>query len=84
MTNEHEPEINRLFAEISRRQSEWRELAEPVWESITEDLREAAPDADDLTWPQPEVNEFPDPLFDSQRSYLAQIMRYKRHQGKVS
>jgi hypothetical protein len=34
-------------------------------------------------WPQPsEPKEDPDSLFDSRRSYVEQIDRYKRHQGK--
>ena len=37
----------------------------------------------DPKWPQPcEADEDPDPLYNSRRSYLEQIDRYKRHLGK--
>jgi hypothetical protein len=61
----------------------WRQDAEPVWREIARDLEAAAPKADDINWPQLEdADEEPDPLFDSRRSYLTQIARYKFHQGK--
>jgi hypothetical protein len=40
-------------------------------------------DLPDFDWPEPRpADEDPDPLYDSRRSYLDQIARYKRHLGK--
>ena len=42
-----------------------------------------APDLDKVNWPKPrEAEEDPDPLFDSDRDYVAQVDRYKEHQDK--
>jgi hypothetical protein len=45
-------------------------------EGIAQEMRDAAPDADDFTWPEPrEADEWPDPLFDSARGYVKQVDR---------
>ena len=62
----------------------WREHAEPVWQAIADDLKRAAPDPNDIEWPKPEADEFKDPLYDSCRSYLDQVDRFRRHQGKTA
>ena len=54
-----------------------------VFDEIREDLEAEQPDLSQWEWPEPsQPDEDPDPLFDSRRSYLEQIDRYKRHQGK--
>jgi hypothetical protein len=51
---------------------------------VKEDLEAEAPDPDEADWPEcDEGDEDPDPLYDSSRTYLTQIRRYKKHQGKV-
>jgi hypothetical protein len=51
--------------------------------TITEELREERPDVDEIEWPEPnEGDEDDDPLFDSLRSYVDQIDRFKLHQQK--
>jgi hypothetical protein len=45
--------------------------------------QERAPDLDAIDWPEPrDCREDNDPMFDSTRSYVEQVDRYKRHQGK--
>jgi hypothetical protein len=64
-----------LQAKIER----WKERANPT----SELLAEQAPDLTEVEWPEAdEGNEDADPLFDSTRSYVKQIDRYKQHQGK--
>jgi hypothetical protein len=78
-----EEEWQSIEAEHVRRIEQWRERAEPVWQAIAEELEEQAPNLDGVEWPGPEVaDEDDDPLFDSTRDYVAQIDRYKLHQGK--
>jgi hypothetical protein len=83
---EHEPQIAELreeWAEIEKAVASWQERAEDVWQAIANRLAEAAPDLDDIAWPEPaEGDEDEDPLFSSTRGYLQQIDCYKRHQGK--
>jgi hypothetical protein len=62
---------------------EWSERIEDTHQRIREDLTREQPDLSEWQWPDPsEPDEDPDPLFDSRRSYLEQINRYKAHQGK--
>ena len=57
--------------------------AKPLWQAITTALNDAAPDVEDLDWPEPRAgDEDPDPLFDSTRDYVDQIEAYKRFQGQ--
>jgi hypothetical protein len=52
-------------------------------DKVKQDLEAAAPDPDDIEWPEcAEGDEDDDPLYDSTRTYVAQIDRYKKHQGK--
>jgi hypothetical protein len=61
----------------------WRESAAPLWNKIGDDLEAAAPDLAAVEWPEPvEADDDDDALYDSQRSYVDQIDRYKLHQGK--
>jgi hypothetical protein len=65
--------------------------AQPIFDEAVDvcprarsEIEEKAPDPDTLQWPEPaEGDEYDNPLFDSQRPYLEQIDRYKRHQGKL-
>jgi DNA invertase Pin-like site-specific DNA recombinase len=46
-------------------------------------LGNEAPAIDQVVWPEPcDGDEDPDPLFDSRRTYVEQIDKYKAHQGK--
>ena len=50
---------------------------------VESELEAAAPDVDEFDLPEPrEPDEWEDPLFDSDRDYVEQNDRYKRHQGK--
>jgi hypothetical protein len=61
----------------------WRKLAKLVWRDIAKDLKANAPDPDEIDWPVPaDGDEDDDPLFDSTRSYIEQIDRYKLFQDK--
>jgi hypothetical protein len=90
VNDEHEGEIYALTVDwdaIQERHEaeieEWRERAEPVWQAMREKLEAQAPDLDNVIWPEPaEGDEDPDPLFDSTRSYVEQIDRYKQHQDR--
>jgi len=63
----------------------FKRKATPILRKIQNDLDAEAPDIDSYEWPEPQDgDEDDDPMFDSTRSYLDQIDRYKRHQGKSS
>jgi len=83
---EFEPQVAKLrssWAKIEKAVERWHRDAAIVWRAMSDALDEAAPDPDDVEWPEPEDgDEDPDPLFDSTRDYVEQIDRYKRHQGK--
>jgi hypothetical protein len=76
-------EVERMRARIAEMESALEAQAEPLFETMTEELEAEAPDVDDYEWPEPkDGDEDPDPLFDSTREYLDQIDRYKAQQGK--
>jgi hypothetical protein len=60
----------------------WRQDAEPVWREIARDLEAAAPDPDEIVWPQLKDAIEDEALFDSKRRYVQQMRHYKVHQGK--
>jgi hypothetical protein len=71
------------IAAINEQVAAFYEQATDVWSDIADDLEDRAPDPDAADWPTPyDADEPDDPLFDSGRSYIEQIDRYKRHQGK--
>lgn len=77
-------DLGTRWAEIVTQAKAWERSAEAVWQAITDSLERSAPDPDEIEWPEPsDGDEDPDPLFDSRRSYVEQIDRYKRHQGKL-
>jgi hypothetical protein len=54
-----------------------------VLDAMAEDLAEAAPVPDEFDWPEAaEADEWEDPLYDSARSYLEQVDRFRRAKGK--
>ena len=69
-------------AAIAEKLEEWREDAAPVWEAIEADLEDALPAVDDIAWPQPELADEQEALYDLRRDYLTQVSFYKAHQGK--
>jgi hypothetical protein len=82
----HRPELDKLTAEfgkITEAYKAWLEQAQPLWKTIADELEENSPDLDGEEWTSPFVaDEDPNPLFDSKRSYVEQIDRYKAHQDK--
>jgi predicted nucleic acid-binding Zn ribbon protein len=76
-------EVERMRERIDEMKSALKAQAEPLFDTIMEELEDEAPDVDDYEWPEPkDADEDPDPLFDSTRDYLDQIGRYKAQQGK--
>jgi hypothetical protein len=56
-----------------------------TYQGIITNLQEADDHIDDVEWPEPKAgDEDPDPLYDSKRTYVEQIDRYKQHQGKLT
>ena len=75
--------ITQHLEAINGQVAEFYARTQSVWTAIGDDLEDNAPDPDEVDWPEPEDPEEPDdPLFNSSRSYIEQIDRYKRHQGK--
>jgi hypothetical protein len=67
---------------IADRLEQWREHAAPVWRVVAREIRRALPDISQIEWPEPEPPDESDALYDSRRSYVEQVNRFKRHQGK--
>jgi hypothetical protein len=60
------------------------ERTKQLYQGIITNLHEAN-DIDDIEWPVPSCgDEDADPLYDSKRTYVEQIDRYKQHQGKLT
>jgi hypothetical protein len=81
----HRSEIDALTAQwqqIVAQMRAWSDRAKPVWQAITESLEGNEPYVAGIEAPFFDADEDPDPLFDSRRSYIDQIDRYKRHQSK--
>ena len=71
------------FRSLTKKMSQLRKKAEPLWHAFQDRLQAEAPDISDFDWPEPhEGDEDPEPLFDSLRGYVDQIDVYKAHQGK--
>ena len=72
------------YQEIRGRLADLGERAKDVWARACASLEENTPDEEGfIEWPEPAFgDEDPDPLFDSNRPYVEQIDRYKRHQDK--
>jgi hypothetical protein len=52
-------------------------------DAISAELNEEAPSLEEFGFPDsPDADEWEDPLFDSLRSYVEQVDRFKSHQGK--
>jgi len=57
--------------------------AEPLMRTMMGELLLAEPDVDDYDWPEAaDGDEDDDPMYDSNRSYIEQVDRYRLHQGK--
>jgi hypothetical protein len=77
-------ELNTEWQRVAADLRAWQDRAAPVWRGIAESLEKCAPEVGngyDFT-PPFEADEDPDPLYDSRRSYVEQVDRYKAHQGK--
>jgi hypothetical protein len=75
--------MEEMAKRIAEMEKSLKRKAGPILRKIKTDLEAEAPDVDDYDWPEPQDgDEDDDPLFDSMRSYVEQIDRYKAHQGK--
>jgi hypothetical protein len=76
-------EIEKVRQLMAAKEQAYHERAHQLLAAIAEELEAEAPDVDGYDWPEAaEGDEDPDPLYDSTRSYLDQIDRYRQHQGK--
>jgi hypothetical protein len=58
-------------------------MRKQLWDKIENRLNEEEPFIDDTEWPEPcDGDEDDDPLYDSSRSYIDQVDRFKEYQGK--
>jgi hypothetical protein len=58
------------------------EQAEALIQTMNAELKETAPAPHEFDWPVPTVDEWENPVYDSARSYVEQIDRFRRHQGR--
>jgi len=72
--------------ELDRDCAALEERTKALYQGVITNLYEADDaDVDNVEWPEPkDGDEDPDPLYDSKRTYVEQIDRYKRHQGKLT
>jgi hypothetical protein len=71
------------IAALEADQAALNERRRRLSQDITAFLQERAPDISAIDWPVPDgADDDPDPLFDSRRSYVDQIDRYKAYQGR--
>jgi hypothetical protein len=83
LAQDYERRIAEHVEAINSEVAGFYDQAEPVISDIASDLEDHAPDPDDVEWPGNCVaDESHDQLYQSERDYLEQIARYKRHQGK--
>jgi hypothetical protein len=75
--------VRAAYEDLEKRVESWQSTTAELWQRIADDLAAAAPSIGDVDWPEAvEGAEQADPLFDSRRSYVQQIDRYKAHQGR--
>jgi len=76
-------EYRKLQAEFQERVSGISQRVSSLWQAITEEMQEKAPDIDDYPLPEPEeAEEIGESLYDSNRGYFDQLQHYKQFQGK--
>lgn len=76
-------ELTEQLESINQQIAEWRSRADPLYQQIADELEAKVAELDQIDPPEPaEADEHPEPLFDSRRTYLEQIARYKAHQGR--
>jgi hypothetical protein len=80
--NDEIAELNADWQKILAAVKAWEERAKPTWQAIANSLEQKCLPVGEVVCPEFDADEDPDPLYDSRRSYLEQIDRYKRHQGK--
>lgn len=86
MLTRHADEIEALradYEDIGDRMQQWQQRAEDVHDAILHDMQDNAPSIGDYSeLPQARVaEENLEALFDSRRSYPAQLFAYKRHKN---
>lgn len=77
---------DRYVAQIEALEDDYAVLEQrrrALWQEMMGALNNEAPDIDDTEWPDPcDGDEEDDPMYDSSRSYIDQVDRFKHHQGK--
>jgi hypothetical protein len=78
--------IEQARDEIAELQQRFVDQAEPLIAGMDAELARARPDGHLLDWPEPdEADEWDDdPLYDSTRSYIEQVDRFREFQGRDS
>ena len=71
------------IAELEAEQAALNERRNRLSQDMIDFLRDEAPDLSEVEWPVPDADDpDDDPLFDSTRSYIEQIDRFKEFQGR--
>lgn len=82
-SNAYRDALEQARDEILQMEQSFIDRAELVIAALDAEIEEAAPDAEEFDWPEAaEVDEDDDPLYNSRRSYVEQVDRFRRHQGK--
>ncbi len=79
-----EQQLEDLENEYAGQFQELGERMKVVWDAVADSLKGKGPKSSEVEWPEPVVDEDPDPLFDSTRDYVEQCNRFKQHQGKLT
>jgi hypothetical protein len=83
LENRIENEGRQHLEAINSTAAAFYERAAELFDVIRSNLEDNAPDVNEVEWPEGYVaDESDDQLFQSERTYLDQIARYKQHQGK--
>jgi hypothetical protein len=84
LCGEVNPHLEAIADRFAARFVDIAERHNALQQTIAAELEEEAPDPSNEDWPEPDDgDEDADPLFDSTRDYVAQINRFKKHQGKL-
>ncbi len=68
---------------MAPKEAAYQARARQLLTAIADELESEAPDVDDYDWPEAaEGVEDPDPMYDSTRSYMDQITRYREHRDE--
>jgi|SRR5450755_1028792 len=83
LNDEGAKEIERVRQFMAPKEAAYVQRAQQVLTAIVAELQAEVPDVDDYDWPEAAGgDEDPDPMYDSTRSFMDQIDRYREHQDK--